>query len=53
MSQYVFEITFFTSQTCLSPGEQIIKYSLKFFPEKSPNYVASFTVAARFEHSQA
>jgi hypothetical protein len=31
----VFEMASFNSQTCLTPGEQIVKYSLKYYLESA------------------
>jgi hypothetical protein len=45
--QQVTKVTFSHSHTCLTPGEQIIKYCLKFLPINCPYYTSSLMKAAR------
>jgi hypothetical protein len=53
MLEEVLEMTSFNSQTCLTPGEQIIKYCLKFCSKKLPTCAASLMAAACFNHSHS
>ena len=45
--QWVSEATFSYSHTCLTPGEQIIKYCLKSLPINCPYYTSSLMKAAQ------